>query len=287
MLEQIIWQETGIGQPAAIACGIVSRGVSVAVVAPKAIHSYWMEELNRAGVKDVSLLTPYAAHKNGVGAVSLIVVDAIDPHSLLSLAPAIQNEPRPIWLRVDRHSFSKVNLLPDPALCGDTAAEIRKKLDTGVSVFGTWPSYTDAAKALAPQYPAVALWISDLNARLEFVEQTPVSASKIAEIVAASDKPQVVFYRKFEDVEHIPGERMMGSDMRIGSGPTLLDRFGSGEVKTLLVPCGLVTGWRSPFPADEMDVHFVGEGWRMSELQQGFARAALSDRTFRPGQGSH
>lgn len=115
------------------------------------------------------------------------------------------------------------------------------------------------------EHPYLSLWLIAVGRRRESAMGLN-SAERLLQAIDSSEKRQIVFYKRLDDVANIPGEHLRGGVPEMNS---LIDRFQAGEFKTLLVPCGKITGWRTSLWADEVNVRFAGDGWELPEIAQG------------------
>ena len=82
------------------------------------------------------------------------------------------------------------------------------------------------------------------------------------------NKQKIIFYKKKSDVVGIIGVYLSGTHTpnKINE---ILDSFESGEIKVLFVPSPMVTGWKTSLTEDDVQVEFIGDEWKQSEIAQG------------------
>lgn len=273
MIEKILWTEIGIGQPVDMAKAIAAHGHGFVVIAPVALHRHWQLELERAGIKPGvgTVMSPHEVHARGVSDGTMIVVDDYQyKQGWKLIAGQIRDAQGPVWLRVLPEIYREVQgaLLPSPEKTGETADAIAKTVETVLRAHDIDPDHSWDAIVIGifTQYPALAKWLHTVGERWE-IARNVVPKDELLSVIESSEKLQIVFYRRREDVEDIPGEYMKGVD--VAEANRLIERFAAREFKTLLVPMGRVTGWRAPLWEDEVDIRFVGTGWESAEIKQG------------------
>lgn len=275
MIEKILWTEVGIGQPVSLAEGIVANGGSAVIVAPAALHTQWRHELERAGLQQpgaITLMSPQALYKKGFPeSDTLIVIDDQFPEMWEHIADQVRSlwaQDRPVWVRINHDNVEY--LLPKKV--GDSAEEIAKTVETVLRAHGIEAdrSWDEIAFEIFDEHPHLSTWLYAVGHQWDAAMGMNSAAERLLQAVNSSEKRQIVFYKRLDDVANIPGEHLRGGLAEVNS---LVDRFESGEIKTLLVPCGKVTGWRTSLGADEVIVRFAGEGWERTEIAQGRTRA--------------
>lgn len=285
MIEKILWAETGIGQPQAMAHAIAASGVvPVVIVAPAALHQMWRADLDRAGVKEdtVIVMSPQAAHTNGLGeATALVVVDDLGDAGSPGwkvIAGHVRDEKRPVWMRVDPLVYREIEhtLLPSPDKIGATPEEIGNAVEDVLLAHGIESdrSWDEIAVDILDTHPSLAKWLQVVGERWDMAVRGVTPKELLEQAIASSDKQQIVFYRNRADVEGVKGEFLTGSGAEV---ERLLQRFGNREFKTLLVSPGKFTGWRAPLYADQVDIRFVGTDWDKAEIYQGNLRAKVRE----------
>lgn len=85
-------------------------------------------------------------------------------------------------------------------------------------------------------------------------------------------KRKIVFHKLRKTFNEAAGFKLEPADSHQGRLAVLED-FEATEGATLNAICGMVTGWRTRLYSDEVDIEFVGDGWREEEMAQGRGRA--------------
>lgn len=183
MIEKIVWSDIGISQPVELAKAIGEHGPGVVVIAPAVLHQNWRRELEHAGVEPgtVMLMSPHSVRAKGLGEATLIVADDQYPESWKLIAAQIRDEPRPVWLRVNREMYREIqgDLLPSPEKAGDTAEDITKTVEAVLRGHGIEPdhSWEEIAVEIYDEHRQLSEWLGVVGNRWEvamgFKEQRP------------------------------------------------------------------------------------------------------------------
>lgn len=78
-------------------------------------------------------------------------------------------------------------------------------------------------------------------------------------------KQIILFYKDAEEVSEVKGANLY-PEMPMNAFLKTLERFDNGDIRTLLVPTTLLTGWSSRVPQEDILISFVGQGWTNEEV---------------------
>ncbi len=115
MISKVIFSVTGIGQPVLMADGVAKTNERILIVAPRALHTQWRADLQRAGA-DCSLFELTTPEKVASSSGSVlntaghVLVDEVFPASLSRIATALRDCDAPVTLRVGLGEYVRLAL---------------------------------------------------------------------------------------------------------------------------------------------------------------------------------